>query len=110
MRLFDPDMSRRPGGRWRGGPESGGGYRCLDVDVDERPKGSLNGQQNTGFAVKRGLTVVRQPDFQALDIRGDGSLRYGTRIDLTHNGQTHPADVGASEERLFRERLDQLGL
>ena len=31
---------------------------------------------------------MRQPDFQALDIRGDGSLRYGTRIDLTHNGQT----------------------
>jgi exonuclease III len=59
-----------------------------DVYVDDRPKGSLNGQQNTGFAFKRGLTVVRQPDFQALDIRGDGSLRYGTRIDLTHNGQT----------------------
>ena len=59
-----------------------------DVHVDDRPKGSLNGQQNTGFAVTRGLTVVRQPDFQALDIRGDGSLRYGTRIDLTHNGQT----------------------
>jgi endonuclease/exonuclease/phosphatase family metal-dependent hydrolase len=31
---------------------------------------------------------VRQPDFTALDIRGNGSLRYGTRIDLTHNGQT----------------------
>jgi endonuclease/exonuclease/phosphatase family metal-dependent hydrolase len=45
-------------------------------------------RRNTGFAVTRGLTVVRQPDFQALDIRGDGSLRYGTRIDLTHNGQT----------------------
>jgi endonuclease/exonuclease/phosphatase family metal-dependent hydrolase len=59
-----------------------------DVHVDDRPKGSLNGQQNTGFAVKRGLTVVRQPDFQALDIRADGSLHYGTRIDLTHNGQT----------------------
>jgi len=59
-----------------------------DVHVDDRPKGSLNGQQNTGFAVKRGLTVVRQPDFEALDIRGDSSLRYGTRIDLTHNGQT----------------------
>jgi len=59
-----------------------------DVYVDDRPKGSLNGQQNTGFAIKRGLTVVRQPDFQALDIRGDGSLRYGTRIDLTRNGQT----------------------
>jgi len=59
-----------------------------DVHVDDRPKGSLNGQQNTGFAVKRGLTVVRQPDVQALDIRGDGRLRYGARIDLTHNGQT----------------------
>jgi endonuclease/exonuclease/phosphatase family metal-dependent hydrolase len=31
---------------------------------------------------------MRQPDFQALDVRGDGRLRYGTRIDLTHNGQT----------------------
>jgi endonuclease/exonuclease/phosphatase family metal-dependent hydrolase len=59
-----------------------------DVHVDDRPKGSLNGQQNTGFAFKRGLTVMRQPDFKALDIRGDGSLRYGTRIDLTHQGQT----------------------
>jgi endonuclease/exonuclease/phosphatase family metal-dependent hydrolase len=59
-----------------------------DVHVDDRPKGSLNGQQNTGFAFKRGLTVVRQPDVTALDIRGDGSLRYGARIDLTHNGQT----------------------
>jgi endonuclease/exonuclease/phosphatase family metal-dependent hydrolase len=59
-----------------------------DVHVDGRPKGSLNGQQNTGFALTRGLTVVRQPDFEALDIRGDGSLRYGARIDFTHNGQT----------------------
>jgi endonuclease/exonuclease/phosphatase family metal-dependent hydrolase len=59
-----------------------------DVHVDDRPKGSLNGQQNTGFAFKRGLTVVRQPDFQALDVQGDGRLRYGARIDLTHHGQT----------------------
>jgi endonuclease/exonuclease/phosphatase family metal-dependent hydrolase len=59
-----------------------------DVHVDDRPRGDLNGQQNTGFAFKRGLTVVRQPDVEALDIRGDGRLRYGTRIDLTHNGQT----------------------
>jgi endonuclease/exonuclease/phosphatase family metal-dependent hydrolase len=59
-----------------------------DVHVDDRPKGSRNGQQNTGFAFKRGLTVVRQPDFEALDIRGDGRLRFGARIDLTHNGQT----------------------
>jgi endonuclease/exonuclease/phosphatase family metal-dependent hydrolase len=56
--------------------------------VDDRPKGSLNGQQNTGFAVKLGLTVQRQADFEALDIGGDGRLRYGTRIDVTHNGQT----------------------
>jgi endonuclease/exonuclease/phosphatase family metal-dependent hydrolase len=59
-----------------------------DMHVDDRPRGELTGQQNTGFAVKRGLTVLRQPDFQALDIRGDGRLRYGTRIDLTQNGQT----------------------
>jgi endonuclease/exonuclease/phosphatase family metal-dependent hydrolase len=59
-----------------------------DVHVDDRPKGALNGQQNTGFAFKRGLTVVRQPDFEALDVRGDGRLRYGARIDLTYNGQT----------------------
>jgi endonuclease/exonuclease/phosphatase family metal-dependent hydrolase len=58
------------------------------VHVDDRPKGSLNGQQNTGFAFKRGLTIVRQPDFTALDIRGDGRLRYAARIDLTHQGQT----------------------
>ena len=37
--------------------------------------------------MKRGLTVQRQPDFEALDIRGDGRLRYGIRIDLIHNGQ-----------------------
>jgi endonuclease/exonuclease/phosphatase family metal-dependent hydrolase len=61
---------------------------AYDVHVDASPKGTLDGKQNTGFAFKRGLTVVRQPDFQALDIRGDGSLRYGTRIDLAHNGQT----------------------
>jgi hypothetical protein len=58
-----------------------------DVHVDDRSKGALNGQQNTGFVFKRGLTVVRQPDFTELDIRGDGRLRYGARIDLTHNGQ-----------------------
>jgi endonuclease/exonuclease/phosphatase family metal-dependent hydrolase len=45
-------------------------------------------RRNTGFAVTRVLTVVRQPDFEALDIRGDGRLRDGARIDLTHNGQT----------------------
>jgi len=59
-----------------------------DVHVDDRPRGSLNGQQNTGFAFKRGLTVVRQPDFTVLDIRSNGRLRYGARIDPSHHGQT----------------------
>jgi hypothetical protein len=59
-----------------------------DVHDADRAKGSLNGQQNTGFAVRRGLTVVRQPAFAALAIRGDGSLRCGARIELTHNGHT----------------------
>jgi endonuclease/exonuclease/phosphatase family metal-dependent hydrolase len=63
-------------------------FDVYDVHVDDRPRGELNGQQNTGFAFKRGLTVTRQPDFTALDVRGDGRLRYGARIDLTHNGQT----------------------
>ncbi len=59
-----------------------------DVHVSSRPQGSLNGKQNTGFAYKRGLTVMPQPDFTALDVAGNGSLRYGTRIDLTFHGQT----------------------
>jgi endonuclease/exonuclease/phosphatase family metal-dependent hydrolase len=88
VRLFDPDILAVQ--------EVDGEAalsRVMDTDVygvyvDDRPKGSLNGQQNTGFAVKRGLTVVRQRDFTALDIRGDGRLHYGTQIDLTHNGQT----------------------
>jgi endonuclease/exonuclease/phosphatase family metal-dependent hydrolase len=88
VRLFDPDILAV---QEVDGEEALS--RVVDTDVyevhvDDRPKGALNGQQNTGFAFKRGLTVVRQPDFTALDVRGDGSLRYGTRIDLTHNGQT----------------------
>ena len=59
-----------------------------DVHVDDRLKWSLNGQQNTGFAFKRGLTVVRRPDVTALHVRGDGRLRYGARIDVTHQSQT----------------------
>jgi hypothetical protein len=63
------------------------GVRCQRVRSVTAPS-SLNGQQNTGFAFKRGLTVVRQPDVTALDVRGDGRLRYGSRIDVTHQGQT----------------------
>jgi Endonuclease/Exonuclease/phosphatase family len=88
VRLFDPDLLAVQEVDGEAVLSRVVDTEVYDVHVDDRPKGSLNGQQNTGFAVKRGLTVVRQPDFQALDIRGDGTLRYGTRIDLTHNGQT----------------------
>jgi hypothetical protein len=88
VRLFDPDIlavQEVDGEEALSRVVDTGVY---DVHVDDRPKGSLNGQQNTGFAFKRGLTVVRQPDFEVLDVHGDGSLRYGARIDLTHKGQT----------------------
>ena len=88
VRLFDPDILAVQEVDGEEALSRVVDTEVYDVHVDDRPKGSLNGQQNTGFAVKRGLTVVRQPDFEALDIRGDGRLRYGTRIDLTHNGQT----------------------
>jgi endonuclease/exonuclease/phosphatase family metal-dependent hydrolase len=88
VRLFDPDILAVQEVDGESALSRVVDTDVYDVHVDDRPKGSLNGQQNTGFAVKRGLTIVRPPDFQALDIRDDGSLRYGTRIDLTHNGQT----------------------
>jgi endonuclease/exonuclease/phosphatase family metal-dependent hydrolase len=88
VRLFDPDILAVQEVDGEAALSRVVDTDVYDIHVDARPKGSLNGKQNTGFAVKRGLTVVRRPDFQALDIRGDGSLRYGTRIDLTHNGRT----------------------
>jgi endonuclease/exonuclease/phosphatase family metal-dependent hydrolase len=88
VRLFDPDILAVQEVDGEAALSRVVDTDVYDVHVDGRPKGALNGKQNTGFAVKRGLTVVRQPDFKALDIRGDGSLRYGTRIDLTHHGQT----------------------
>lgn len=59
-----------------------------DVHVSERPQGSLNGKQNTGFAFKRGLDVIPQPSFIKLDIENNGYLRYGARIDLKINDYT----------------------
>lgn len=41
----------------------------------------------TGFAVRRGLDVVQNPDLVALDIAGRGDLRHGTDITITHNGR-----------------------
>lgn len=42
--------------------------------------------QRTGFAVRKGLDVLQNPDFTALGL--DGSLRYGTDITVNHNGQS----------------------
>jgi endonuclease/exonuclease/phosphatase family metal-dependent hydrolase len=88
VRLFDPDVLAVQEVDGEAALSRVVDTEVYDVHVDDHPKGSLNGEQNTGFAFKRGLTVVRQPDVEALDVRGDGSLRYGTRIDLTRNGQT----------------------
>jgi hypothetical protein len=74
VRLFDPDILAV---REVDGEEALS--RVVDADVydvhvDDRPKGSLNGQQNTGFAVKRGLTVTREPDFMAACATAPGSI------------------------------------
>jgi hypothetical protein len=78
VRLFDPDILAVQEVDGEAALSRVVDTEVYDVYVDDRPKGSLNGQQNTGFAVTRGLTIVRQPDSQALDIRGDGRLRDGT--------------------------------
>jgi endonuclease/exonuclease/phosphatase family metal-dependent hydrolase len=88
VRLFDPDILAVQEVDGEAALSRVVDTDVYDVHVDDRPKGSLNGQQNTGFAFKRGLTVVRQPDFTALDVQGDGRLWYGACIDVTHHGQT----------------------
>ncbi len=60
-----------------------------DVHVSQRPQpGGLNGGQNTGFSYKKGLEVTERPDLTELDVSA-GSLRYGARIDLSHNGHQY---------------------
>ncbi len=115
VRLFDPDILAV---QEVDGEEAL--QRVVDTDVyhihvSERAKKGLNGKQNTGFAYKKGLDVVEQPDFVDLDI-SKGSLRRGTRIDLTHNGQTFllmsvhlksfcfdNSDSGADCDKLFSQ-------
>lgn len=66
--------------------------RIVDTDVYNlhmsSRRTSLNGDQNTGFIYKKGLSVQVRPDYTELDIHGNQSLRYGTRIDVTVNGKT----------------------
>jgi hypothetical protein len=83
VRLFDPDILAVQEVDGEAALSRIVDLAVYDVHVDDRPRGGLGGQHNTGFAFKRGLTVTRQPDVTALDIRGDGSLRYGARLDVT---------------------------
>jgi endonuclease/exonuclease/phosphatase family metal-dependent hydrolase len=41
----------------------------------------------TGFAVRRGIDVLQNPDLTALDVGGSDDLRYGTDITVTRNGR-----------------------
>ncbi|NEQ44068.1 MAG: hypothetical protein F6K00_11135 [Leptolyngbya sp. SIOISBB] len=41
----------------------------------------------TGFALRRGIDVVQNPDLVALDVTDQGGLRYGTDITVTYSGR-----------------------
>jgi len=88
IRMFDPDILAV---QEVDGPEALS--RVVDTDVynlhvSARPKaGDLNGKQNTGFAYKAGLNVQVRDDFEDLDV-SNGTLRRGTRIDVSQGGHT----------------------
>jgi endonuclease/exonuclease/phosphatase family metal-dependent hydrolase len=88
VRLFDPDILAVQEVDGEEALSRVVDLDVYDVHVSSRLRGSLNGKQNTGFAYKRGLNVVPQDDFTALDVDGNGALRYGTRIDLTFHSRT----------------------
>ena len=86
VRLFDPDILAVQEVDGEEALSRVVDAEVYHVHVSSRPQGNLNGKQNTGFAYKRGLRAVEQPDFEALNT--SGSVRRGTRLDVTHNGQT----------------------
>lgn len=88
IRLFDPDILAVQEVDGEAALSRVVDMDVYDLHVSDRPRGTLNGRQNTGFAFKRGLDVTRRPDFTALDVDGTGRLRYGARIDVRYNGQT----------------------
>ncbi|MEE4380244.1 MAG: endonuclease/exonuclease/phosphatase family protein [Candidatus Competibacteraceae bacterium] len=89
VRLFDPDILAVQEVDGEAALKRIVDNDVYDVVVSQRPKPDfMSGRQNTGFAYKKGLDVQPKPDFQDLDIASDGRLRYGTRIDLTHQGIT----------------------
>lgn len=81
VRLFDPDILAVQ--------EVDGEAalsRVVDTDVYDLHVTSGGGRQNTGFAYKKGLTVMEQDAVATLGV--SQGLREGARIDVTHNGQT----------------------
>lgn len=44
-----------------------------------------NNKMRTGFAVKKDLVVIHHPDYTALDVNGNKSLRFGTDITVIHD-------------------------
>lgn len=88
VRLFDPDILAVQEVDGEEALERIVDSDVYEVHVSDRPQGTLNGQQNTGFAYKRGLNVTPRADFEDLDTTGTDRLRYGARIDVEHNGET----------------------
>jgi endonuclease/exonuclease/phosphatase family metal-dependent hydrolase len=86
VRLFDPDILAVQEVDGEEALSRVVDAEVYHVNVSSRPQGNLNGKQNTGFAYKRGLRAVEPPDFEALNT--SGRVRRGTRLDVTHNGQT----------------------
>ncbi len=87
VRLFDPDIlavQEVDGEKALGRVVDSDVY---SVHVSSRPKGGLNGKQNTGFAYKKWLMVQELNDLKALDV-SNGKLRYGAQIRVRHNGRS----------------------
>lgn len=65
------------------GPEAAA--RIFDPSRYELFVADQNDPQRTGFAVRKGVSVVRQPDYAALDV---GQVRVGVDIAVTASGKT----------------------
>ena len=85
IRLFDPDILAVQEVDGEAALSRVVDADVYDLHVSSRGSGAA-GMQNTGFAYKKGLDVAERPDFS--DLNTSGALRHGTRLDVTHNGQT----------------------
>ncbi|MCH9684064.1 MAG: endonuclease/exonuclease/phosphatase family protein [Deltaproteobacteria bacterium] len=58
--------------------------RVFDSSVYDFHMSSRNSVQRTGFVYRKGLNVIENPDYTALNV---GGLRYGTDIEVTVDGE-----------------------